>query len=329
MEVAPPGSRHSVFRRDGEFWTVVFEGKTVRLKHSKGMDYLAFLLARPGRESHAAEIVGAGVIDATDAGPALDEHAKLAYRSRLSVLAVDLDEARRYHDPVRAERVQAEIDAITDELTAAVGIGGRDRRVGSASERARVAATRGIRSALDRISHPIPFSASTSMSPSAPARTARTNLIPGLPSSGPQRDIGSGDGYRVPHGPDQQGGQWPVEGSPSADGAATAATDRLRVRRSRPFGVPQTDSQPAPLSADSVPYAGSVPVRRRTREFEWLAGRDRRARPGHVFMLTSDDAGWLSGNMRVENRLGAVVQLCMLPWLGSIPDGLTGARPPR
>ena len=53
--------------------------------------------------------------------------------------------------------VEEEIDAITDELTAAVGIGGRDRRVGSASERARVAATRGIRSALDRISasHPV------------------------------------------------------------------------------------------------------------------------------------------------------------------------------
>jgi class 3 adenylate cyclase len=156
VEGSPPGSRHSVFRRDGEFWTVVFEGKTVRLKHSKGMAYLALLLARPGHESHAAEIVGAGVVDATDAGPALDEHAKRAYRSRLTVLAADLDEAQRYHDPVRAERAQAEIDAITDELTTAVGIGGRDRRVGSASERARVAATRGIRSALDRISgsHP-------------------------------------------------------------------------------------------------------------------------------------------------------------------------------
>ena len=42
------------------------------------------------------------------------------------------------------------------------------------------------------------------------------------------------------------------------------------------------------------------------------------------FMLTSDDAAWLSGNIRVENRLGAAVQLCRLPWLGWIPDDLTG-----
>jgi hypothetical protein len=42
------------------------------------------------------------------------------------------------------------------------------------------------------------------------------------------------------------------------------------------------------------------------------------------FTLTSDDAAWLSGNIRVENRLGAAVQLCTLAWLGWIPDDLTG-----
>ena len=42
------------------------------------------------------------------------------------------------------------------------------------------------------------------------------------------------------------------------------------------------------------------------------------------FTLTSDDAAWLSGNVRVENRLGDEVQLCTLPWLGWIPDDLTG-----
>ena len=42
------------------------------------------------------------------------------------------------------------------------------------------------------------------------------------------------------------------------------------------------------------------------------------------FTFTSDDAAWLSGTVRVENRLGAAVQLCTLPWLGWIPDDLTG-----
>jgi hypothetical protein len=40
------------------------------------------------------------------------------------------------------------------------------------------------------------------------------------------------------------------------------------------------------------------------------------------FTLTSDDLGWLGSNVRMENRLGAAVQLCTLPWLGWIPDDL-------
>ncbi len=41
------------------------------------------------------------------------------------------------------------------------------------------------------------------------------------------------------------------------------------------------------------------------------------------FTLTDDDLGWLGSNYRYENRLGAAVQLCTLPWLGWIPDELT------
>jgi len=41
------------------------------------------------------------------------------------------------------------------------------------------------------------------------------------------------------------------------------------------------------------------------------------------FTLTGDDLGWLGANVRAENRLGAVVQLCALPWLGRIPDELS------
>jgi hypothetical protein len=42
------------------------------------------------------------------------------------------------------------------------------------------------------------------------------------------------------------------------------------------------------------------------------------------FTLTSDDFDWLGANVRIENRLGAAVQLCALPWLGWIPDDLAG-----
>ena len=45
------------------------------------------------------------------------------------------------------------------------------------------------------------------------------------------------------------------------------------------------------------------------------------------FALTGDDLGWLASTVRLENRLGAAVQLCSLPWLGWIPDDLAGCPP--
>lgn len=44
------------------------------------------------------------------------------------------------------------------------------------------------------------------------------------------------------------------------------------------------------------------------------------------FTLTGDDLSSLASKLRVENRLGAAVQLCALSWLGWIPDDLDGCR---
>ena len=49
----------NVFRREGDYWSVTFEGRTVRLRDLKGMHYLARLLADPGREFHVLDLVAA------------------------------------------------------------------------------------------------------------------------------------------------------------------------------------------------------------------------------------------------------------------------------
>src|SRR5829696_6555531 len=49
----------NVFRREGDYWSVVFEGRTVRVRDLKGMRYLAHLLAHPGREFHVLDLVAA------------------------------------------------------------------------------------------------------------------------------------------------------------------------------------------------------------------------------------------------------------------------------
>jgi hypothetical protein len=54
-------------------------------------------------------------------------------------------------DAARVSQVELERDFIVRELSRAVGLGGRDRRAGSASERARASVTRAIRQAMTRI----------------------------------------------------------------------------------------------------------------------------------------------------------------------------------
>src|SRR5262249_54423667 len=93
-----------------------------------------------------------GVRDALgDTGPLLDAKAKAAYRQRIEELRNEIEEAAACSDPVRADKARSELEALQDELSRAVGLGGRDRRGGSASERAGVNATMRIRKAIARI----------------------------------------------------------------------------------------------------------------------------------------------------------------------------------
>ena len=86
-----------------------------------------------------------------EAGPLLDPTARAAYKRRLEDLEEELEEALRFNDPARAERARHEIEFLADELSRGVGLGGRERRAGSAGERARVNATRTIAAAVRRI----------------------------------------------------------------------------------------------------------------------------------------------------------------------------------
>jgi tetratricopeptide (TPR) repeat protein len=180
-----PGShsaRTGVFRREGEFWTVRYAGNAFRLKDSRGLGYVAHLLRHPAVEFHVLDLFGgiasrreedessrsahrlprgaeelenAGIhiSGLGDAGEMLDDQAKAAYRRRLSEVREELEGAKELGNVERAEQAEREIDALTRELSRAVGLGGRNRRAASASERARQTITHSIKSVLERIAH--------------------------------------------------------------------------------------------------------------------------------------------------------------------------------
>jgi predicted ATPase/class 3 adenylate cyclase len=174
-----PAPSVQLFRKEGEYWTVTFQGTTCHIKHTAGVQYLAQLLQYPNQEFHAVSLASGGVdpltvtasghstaektrglsesvIGSSDAGEVLDPQARAAYKRRIEDLRAELEEARIFNDPGRTARAQEELDFLTQELARAVGFAGRARKAASPGERARVNVTRAIKTAIEKIgkSHP-------------------------------------------------------------------------------------------------------------------------------------------------------------------------------
>lgn len=163
----------NVFRREGTYWTLPYQGHTCRLRNAKGLQYLATLLHHPEREFHVAELVALTAPPLAssakhpsvehlraedmrigwprDAGTPLDAQGRAAYKRRLEDLHEELEEAERFNDPDRAAKARVEIDFLTQELTAAYGVRGQARRSSSEREKIRKAVTNAMRTSLTKI----------------------------------------------------------------------------------------------------------------------------------------------------------------------------------
>jgi TolB-like protein/Tfp pilus assembly protein PilF len=156
--IAPPtrdGPARAAFRREGEVWTLEFDGLAVQLTEAKGFHDLGELLAKPEAPIHCLELAGRAAEPRGD-DPVLDDRARRELASRARELQEQIDDAEARHDPARAERARGELDRIVAALSGALGLGGRARRLGSAAERARTAVTWRIRNAIRKIAtaHP-------------------------------------------------------------------------------------------------------------------------------------------------------------------------------
>jgi non-specific serine/threonine protein kinase len=135
----------------------------------RGLHYLATLLREPGREFQASDLIGIGnpafstghaegdpsltvARGLGDAGAPIDARARAAYRERLRALDAERAEAERNADLGQLGLLSAERAALLSELEGAA----RGRRSASHSEHARIAVTKAIKAALEKIAgrHP-------------------------------------------------------------------------------------------------------------------------------------------------------------------------------
>ncbi|MFD3415777.1 ATP-binding protein [Streptomyces cyaneofuscatus] len=155
--VPAPAPAAAEFRRDGSVWQLRWDGRTVHVPDAKGLRDLHSLLGLPGADVPAVHLLapegGAVVAAAGRLGgdPVLDEEAKRRYKEHLARLDAEIDRAAARDDTRQVEAYDRERQALLDQLRTAAGLGGRSRRLGDETERARKTVTARIRDTLRKL----------------------------------------------------------------------------------------------------------------------------------------------------------------------------------
>jgi TolB-like protein/Tfp pilus assembly protein PilF len=152
--LAPPApataAESAAILRAGRGWEVTWEGRRTLVPDMKGLHDLTRLIERPGEAVHCLDLAER-VEEAWGGDEALDGRARAALKARIRDIEEDRAEAEAMNDIGRAERLAEERDRLVETLAAALGLGGRSRRVGSLTERARTAVTWRLRHAVRRL----------------------------------------------------------------------------------------------------------------------------------------------------------------------------------
>lgn len=170
--------KENIFRHDGDFWTISYEGEAKPVKDTKGIHYIAYLLQNKTSLVGATELVRAFEGPFTDVGT--KEFAKMSEEqlneyhlrktsylndTKMSSVSKDKDEYKRMlydinNEIVKAEKegdslllkeLQGQKEDLLNEVKANFGKKGRFRKSNQSEEKARKAVTACIRNAIKRI----------------------------------------------------------------------------------------------------------------------------------------------------------------------------------
>jgi tetratricopeptide (TPR) repeat protein len=168
-----PDTPPNFLRREGDYWTVGYDGTVVRLQDTKGLTHLVCLLREPQQEFHVLDLLamtdgvpfeGSGTeqheiqalqlhptTEFVDARALPDRQARTVYQQRLQVLREELAEAERFNDSGRARTLRIELDFLTTEVAAAYGASTHTRRRNEDTEKVRKTVAHRIRTVLTKI----------------------------------------------------------------------------------------------------------------------------------------------------------------------------------
>ena len=162
------------FFKEGEYWTISYGGKTIRLKDTVGLQYIVCLLRNPNHKFHVMqlahkrnkhtqksiyknmnlkllknELLSISLLDEAEA--VLDSQAIGEYKKALNDLNKELEDVREFNNYERVVEIQDKIDSISKEFTKAFIKGGHLRVFDRTNEKARKAVGNAINNSLNKI----------------------------------------------------------------------------------------------------------------------------------------------------------------------------------
>jgi len=161
-EVSEKSSEGNVFHKKGDRWEVTFNGDDFHLQDSKGVQCIAYLLARPNESISALEIARLGSqheshnqrsdhMGLSGRQSIIDPDALQDYHTKLGEIEEDISNAKANCDEGRIQKLEKDKEAIIAEFGSALKRGGHIRHFADASEKARKSVTTEISRALEKI----------------------------------------------------------------------------------------------------------------------------------------------------------------------------------
>lgn len=170
----------SVFKREGQFWSIEFEGQVGRLKDTKGLQDIAALLSRPGEDIAAIVLVRPDLTGAPESdfaednnsgsgsvsvAPSMEARDEMADETAMADVYRELQRIRQRRteaealappDAAAIRRCNEETAQLEQWLDQVRGLSGRARPFADAEERARKAVSYRIRAARRTIEEHLP-----------------------------------------------------------------------------------------------------------------------------------------------------------------------------
>jgi hypothetical protein len=151
----------NVFMKDGQMWSLSYEGTLKHFKPAKGLIYISYLLGSPHQEFHVTELAKAAENPEVEflsfsSGEISTKETIADYRKRLKQIPGELKAAEDSGESILVKELQGEKEALEEQLKEALGMGGHLKKHPDEISRLAKAVSQAISRSLTTISkyHP-------------------------------------------------------------------------------------------------------------------------------------------------------------------------------